>query len=106
MKINSNIPGLGGPAVTDSVSRSTARASNGGAPAANTANSDADTVQIDPRASLLAAAESSLGTVPTVDTARVEAVKQAIAQGPFSINIEVIADRLLNSVKDLILTQR
>jgi negative regulator of flagellin synthesis FlgM len=106
MKINSNIPGLGGPAVTGSVSRGTARASNGGAPTANTANSDADTVQIDPRASLLAAAESSLGTVPTVDTARVEAVKQAIAQGRFSINSEVIADRLLNSVKDLILTQR
>ena len=37
-----------------------------------------------------------------VNTARVQEIKQAISEGSFQINPEVVADRLLETVKELI----
>lgn len=37
-----------------------------------------------------------------VDSARVAAIKDAIAQGRFSINAEAIADRLISSAQELL----
>lgn len=41
-----------------------------------------------------------------MDSAKVEAIKQAISEGRFKINPEMIADRLLSSVKDLLASQK
>lgn len=61
-----------------------------------------DSVQITNLSSQLHALESSIENVPVVDSAKVEAIKQAISEGRFKINPEVIAERLLASVKDLV----
>ncbi|MGG7054591.1 flagellar biosynthesis anti-sigma factor FlgM [Nitrosomonas sp. ANs5] len=41
-----------------------------------------------------------------VDAAKVAEIKQAISEGRFKVNPEVVADRLLESVKELIQTKR
>lgn len=65
-----------------------------------------DSVQITSLSSQLHALESSLSDVSVVDTARVSAIKQAISEGRFKINSEVVAGRLLNTVKELVLNQK
>lgn len=44
------------------------------------------------------------GNAP-VDNAKVAAIKQAIAEGRFSINADAIADRLINSAQELLRKQ-
>lgn len=46
--------------------------------------------------------ESTLAKTPVVDAARVEEIKNAIAEGRFQINPERIADRLIDSVREMI----
>ena len=45
---------------------------------------------------------NSLANIPDIDVARIEEVKQAIAQGRFKVNPEIVADKLLETVKELI----
>ena len=66
----------------------------------------ADSVSITSLSSQLQALESSLSAVSVADTARVDAIKQAISEGRFKINPEVVADKLLNSVKELVFNQK
>lgn len=66
----------------------------------------ADNVKITSLSSQLHALENSLADVSVIDSARVDAIKQAISEGRFKINPEVVADRLLNSVKDLVLNRK
>ena len=47
-----------------------------------------------------------LNDVGVVDAARVDAVKQAIAEGRFQIDSEVVADKLLTTVRDLLVNQQ
>ncbi len=42
------------------------------------------------------------GEAPPVNSARIQEIKQAIAEGRFKINPEAIADRLIESARDLI----
>lgn len=65
-----------------------------------------DKVQITALSSQLQAMENTMGNVPVVDSARVEAIKLAISEGRFKINPEVIADSLLATVKDLMQHQK
>ena len=53
-------------------------------------------------ASQLQAIEKNLASIGVVDTARVAEIKQAIGEGRFKINPEVIADRLLESVQEFL----
>lgn len=46
------------------------------------------------------------GESQPMDSAKVEAIKQAIAEGRFKINPEKIADGLLSSVKELLMNQK
>jgi negative regulator of flagellin synthesis FlgM len=46
------------------------------------------------------------GEKPPVNTARIQEIKDAITQGKFKINPEAIADRLLDTARDLINSQR
>lgn len=53
-------------------------------------------------AAKLAAAESAA----PLDIARIEEIKQAIAEGRFKINPEAIADRLIASARDILDAQK
>lgn len=59
-------------------------------------------VHISPQSSQLQRAESSASSSSVVDTARVQEIKQAINDGSFRVNPEVVADRLLETVRELI----
>ncbi|MEI7968422.1 MAG: flagellar biosynthesis anti-sigma factor FlgM [Betaproteobacteria bacterium] len=50
--------------------------------------------------------EKQLNDVSVVDTARVDAIKQAISEGRFTVDSEVVADRLISTVKDYLLSQK
>lgn len=56
--------------------------------------------------SQLQAMGGSLNDGAPMDSAKVEAIKQAIAEGRFKVNPEMIADRLLDSVKELLTGQK
>ena len=66
----------------------------------------ADRVDIGSLSAQLQSLESSLENVQVVDTARVEAIKQAITEGRFRVNPDVVADRLLTTVKELVLNHK
>lgn len=46
--------------------------------------------------------ESSMANTSVVDKEKVAAIKQAISEGRFQVNSSVVADRLIDSVKELI----
>jgi len=85
------------------------------APPANTASAErsgagggakADNVHLSPLSSQLQGIESNLANSGVVNMARVEEIKQAISDGRFKVNPEVIADRLLETVRELIQSQK
>lgn len=59
-------------------------------------------VHISAQSSRLQSADSSASSNAVVDTARVHEIKQAINDGTFKVNPEAVADRLLETVKELI----
>ncbi len=54
----------------------------------------------------LAGQLQSPGEASTFDAARVSEIKQAIAEGRFTINSEAIADRLIASASELVASSR
>lgn len=66
------------------------------------ASSASDDVKLSPLAGQFQAGE----TKPPFDNARVLEIKQAIAEGRFTINAGAIADRLIDSARDLVSVQR
>ena len=47
-----------------------------------------------------------MASTPVVDMDKVNAIKQAISEGRFQVNNDVVADRLIDSVKELINTNK
>ena len=62
-------------------------------------------VQLSAQATALLGAESVIKNSPVSDASRVAEIKQAIAEGRFSINPEKIADGLLSSVRQMLHNQ-
>lgn len=46
--------------------------------------------------------ESSMSAAPSVDSAKIAEIKQAISEGRFQVNASLVADRLISTVRDLI----
>lgn len=92
MKIESSSNPLSPTLVKESRSHSASKSS----PASS------DDVQL----SALSAQLSTLGDDQSFDAARVSEIKQAIAEGRFTINAGAIADSLINSAKELVNSQR
>ena len=46
--------------------------------------------------------EKSFADTPVVDAARVAELKQAISEGRFKVNADAVADRLIDTVRELI----
>lgn len=63
--------------------------------------SAADSVSITDAARRLAALQEHIASLPEVDAARVTELRQAIEQGKYKANPEVIADKLLQLEQDL-----
>ncbi len=63
-------------------------------------------VHISSQASQLQSAQSSSASGSVVNTARVQEIKQAISEGDFKVNPEVVADRLLETVRELIQSKK
>lgn len=58
-------------------------------------------VELSPLSAQLHAAHSE-ATGETIDAGRVQEIKQAIAEGRFQVNADVVADRLLETVRELL----
>lgn len=65
-----------------------------------------DKVEINTVSAQLVQLEKMLGEVGIVDAARVEAIKQAIAEGRFRVDSEVVADKLLATVREYLANQK
>ena len=101
MKIDNSIKTVSGISVSDGRTRADKNTGVIPNPAA-----PADNVHLSPLSSQLQTIESSLANGGVVDMARVEEIKQAISDGRFKVNPEVIADRLLETVRELIQSQK
>mgnify|MGYP001453136902 CR=1 FL=1 len=96
MKIDNSIQ------TTVSLNDTQARPGKTGQRTEDVANSN-DSVQLSMQ---LRSIEKNLANGEVFDAARVEEIKQAISQGHFVVNPEKVADRLLETVRDLIQTRQ
>ena len=104
MKIDGNLRSNQSGAVSESQTRSTN--SSGAASSTPGVSKGGPRVELSPLGSQLAGIEASLATVPVFDTQRVEEIKSAISEGRFKVNPDVIADKLLETVQELIRAQQ
>jgi negative regulator of flagellin synthesis FlgM len=95
-KPNNSLPGK---AVGEGASRATSRGKAESSPAPQQGSTS---VSLGTTAAHLHSMESSMAGTPVVDSAKVAEIKQAISEGRFKVNSEVVADRLLQTVRDLI----
>jgi negative regulator of flagellin synthesis FlgM len=63
-------------------------------------------VSLGSTAAQLGKMEASMSNTPVVDANKVAEIKQAISEGRFQVNSGVVADRLIQSVRDLISSSR
>lgn len=96
MKIDNSLNPLPGSNVKGSSNRPTAKANGGDI---KTSSAPQDSVKI-------SAHSSAEGNTAPLDSARIEAIKQAISEGRFKINPDAIADGLIASAKELVSEQR
>ncbi len=74
--------------------------------APNSSTEQENNVHLSPNVTKLQNIDSSSASDSIVNTARVQEIKQAISEGNFRINPEVIADRLLETVKELMQSKK
>jgi negative regulator of flagellin synthesis FlgM len=65
-----------------------------------------DSVQLSSLSTHLQAIEKGFADTPIVDTARVAEIKQAITNGHFKVDAGKVADRLLQTVQELIFAHK
>jgi negative regulator of flagellin synthesis FlgM len=63
-------------------------------------------VQLSALSSQLQAIESHMADTPVVDGARVAEIRQAIAEGRFKVNADVVAENLLQTARELLRARR
>jgi negative regulator of flagellin synthesis FlgM len=76
-------------------------ARSAGNPAAATGSNETS-VHLGSTTAQLRNIESSIASTPLVDVHKIAEIKQAISEGRFQVNSGVVADRLIDSVRDLI----
>jgi negative regulator of flagellin synthesis FlgM len=65
-----------------------------------------DSVTLSSASSQIQALAAGISEASSFDAAKVESIKQAISDGKFSINPELIADKLIASARELVSQQR
>ncbi|MBM5570940.1 MULTISPECIES: flagellar biosynthesis anti-sigma factor FlgM [Deefgea] len=93
MKIDNSGKALGAVSARPLEGRSAAKAEQA---------AEQDSVSINPLAAKLSNVTGAGKSESTFDADKVAAIRQAIAEGRFSVNSEKIADGLLSSVKELL----
>jgi negative regulator of flagellin synthesis FlgM len=63
-------------------------------------------VELSGLSSQLQALDAQVSSGEVVDAARVSQIKQAISEGRFKVNPDVVADRLLQTVRELIVSYK
>ncbi len=99
MKIDNSI----NPVTTVSVNDG--KRQTGAAPSTGKENGDTS-VHISQNAAKMQSADNTTSSGAVVDTARVNEIKQAISEGTFKVNPEVVADKLLETVRELIQSKK
>ena len=94
MKIDKRIPSTGVGKVGGTQAKS-------GGPRASGAgkSSGGDQLSITASSSMVRSMEAELAGIDVTDTAKIESVKAAIANGSFAVNAEVVADRMIDEAK-------
>lgn len=100
MKINKPVNPLPAGQVGESTARGTAKGNASTSPAPQ--RPDSTSVLLGSTATQLNSLESSMANAPIVDPAKIAEIRQAISDGRFKVNSEVVADRLIATVRDLI----
>lgn len=72
----------------------------------NESKSAQDNVQLSSVSGQIQALETGINEASGFDVAKVEAIKQAISEGRFTINAEAIADKLISSTRELLAKQQ
>lgn len=101
MKIDKTTPPLPASQIGELAPRSAAAKPAKGSTASDSAASSTN-VQLGTATAQLHSLGKSVASSPVVDAEKVAAIKQAISEGRFKINNDVVADRLIDSVKELI----
>jgi negative regulator of flagellin synthesis FlgM len=96
MKIDNSLKSVGGLNGETSTGKSGKTESTSNKPAAGVS------VALSDLSSQLQALDSHMQSGGVVDAARVAEIKQAISEGQFKVNPDVVADRLLQTVQELI----
>ncbi len=100
MKIEKSNKPLPTPTVGETGTRNTAARTQNSR--ASTADSAGTSVHLGSTSAQLRSLESSASSAPVVDAKKVAEIKQAISEGRFQVNSAVVADKLINTVQDLI----
>jgi len=98
MKVDGSLQGTALPGATNQVPPRTKTT------VANTVGQDS--VSLSDASSQMQSLEASVKQASGFDASKVEAVKQAISEGRFTINAEQIADNLIASTRELIARQK
>lgn len=100
MKIDKPSKPLPASSINDTAARATGKGKTGTPSAPQ--QPDNTSVSLGSTAAHLHSMESSMANVPVADASKVAEIRQAISDGRFKVNSEVVADRLLETVRDLI----
>lgn len=106
MKIDNTGKPLNGPATTRPASTRASGSQTNPASNGDAAKVQDDSVALSSNSLKLSALEGSLASQPVIDSARVNEIRQAIADGKFKINPDAIADKLVASVKELLANRK
>ena len=96
MKIDKTTP----PLPASQIGEAAPRSANAKAPAGTPSNETR--VHLGNASAQLRALESNIANSPAIDYEKVKAIKQAISEGRFQVDNGKVADRLIDSVTDLI----
>lgn len=100
MKIDKPSKPLPASLAGEAKSHSSAKAKS--SPSASAQPSSSTNVSLGTTAAQLNSMESGVKTTPVVDAGKVAEIKQAISEGRFKVNSGAVADRLIETVRDLI----
>lgn len=110
MKINDSIKNTAGLGVEKANAGKTnaakADATTGNAQASQLGAKSAENVTLSPLSAQLKSLEKKVDASSVFDAEKVDVIRSAIANGQFKVDSEKVADGLINSVKDLLSTQK
>lgn len=98
MKIDNSLKTVGGIATEGSPGKSARSESTPSPPGVS--------VELSKLSSQLQAVGSSVSGGEVADAARIAKIRQAISEGRFKVNPDVVADRLLQTVRDLMIAHK